>query len=93
MNTILGNAFPEDKIMGEEDSGDLRDGKHAALKDRVVELANQALTAELSPGESEKWGIGPGKELTADALLDTIDRGNYEGGRTGSEHRPVCYSP
>lgn len=85
VNTILANAFPGDKIVGEEDSADLRTGKHSELKDRVVQLANQALTADLVLGDNEQWGIGPGKERTADELLDAIDRGNYGGGRTGRE--------
>lgn len=85
MNTILANAFPDDKIVGEEDSADLRTGKHSELKDRVVQLANEALSADLVLGDNEQWGIGPGKERTTDELLDAIDRGNYGGGRTGRE--------
>ncbi|KAI5836594.1 carbohydrate phosphatase, partial [Schizophyllum commune H4-8] len=54
-----------------------------ALKDRIVELANEALTADLALGDKEQWGIGPGKARTPDQLLDAIDRGNYDGGRTG----------
>uniref|UniRef100_D8QMG5 3'(2'),5'-bisphosphate nucleotidase n=2 Tax=Schizophyllum commune (strain H4-8 / FGSC 9210) TaxID=578458 RepID=D8QMG5_SCHCM len=83
--TMLANAFPDDLIVGEEDSADLRQDTAAsrALKDRIVELANEALTADLALGDKEQWGIGPGKARTPDQLLDAIDRGNYDGGRTG----------
>ena len=53
------------------------------MKDRIVQLANEALTRELGVGDVEQWGIGPGKELSAEQLLDAIDLGNYGGGRTG----------
>jgi 3'(2'), 5'-bisphosphate nucleotidase len=81
----LNNAFPTDPIIGEEDSADLRkdDAATVTLRQRVIELANQALTAELVLGDQEQWGIGPGKERTEEQLLEAIDRGNYNGGRTG----------
>ena len=87
---MLANAFPDDLIVGEEDSADLRQDTDAsrALKDRIVELANEALTADLALGDKEQWGIGPGKARTPDQLLDAIDRGNYDGGRTGRAWRP-----
>jgi 3'(2'), 5'-bisphosphate nucleotidase len=55
------------------------------LKDRIIELANEALTAELGLGDSTTWGIGPGQEKSAEELLDAIDRGNHPGGREGRE--------
>ncbi|PCH34604.1 3(2),5-bisphosphate nucleotidase HAL2 [Wolfiporia cocos MD-104 SS10] len=82
VNTMLGRAFPDDPIVGEEDSADLRDPSGAALRDRVVALANEALTAPLEAHEKAEWGIG-GRALTADELLAAIDRGNHAGGRTG----------
>ncbi|EPQ53134.1 3 2 5-bisphosphate nucleotidase HAL2 [Gloeophyllum trabeum ATCC 11539] len=83
VNTILGRAFPDDPIVGEEDANDLRVESGATLKNRIVELANETLTAELGIGEMAEWGLGPGQSRTADELLDAIDRGTYEGGRTG----------
>ena len=85
INTILNRTFPDDPIVGEEDAADLREESGKALRDRIVELANETLTAELQPGEKEEWGLGPNHARTADQLLDAIDRGNYEGGRTGRE--------
>ncbi|KAI5121485.1 hypothetical protein M0805_003940 [Coniferiporia weirii] len=83
VNTILANAFPEDKIVGEEDSADLRVETNSVLRDRVVELANQALSSDLVHGDNVQWGIGPGKQRTTEELLNVIDRGNHGGGKTG----------
>ncbi|EFI28714.1 3',5'-bisphosphate nucleotidase [Coprinopsis cinerea okayama7 len=83
ISTILHNAFPNDPIVGEEDASDLRVESGKAMKDRIVALANEALTAPLTQGEDPAWGVGPGKERTADQILEAIDRGNYPGGSTG----------
>ncbi|KZT30246.1 3(2),5-bisphosphate nucleotidase HAL2 [Neolentinus lepideus HHB14362 ss-1] len=83
VNTILGRAFPDDPIVGEEDAADLRIESGTVLKNRIVELANEALTSELGIGEKAEWGLGPGQSRTPDELLDAIDRGTYGGGRTG----------
>ncbi|OBZ73069.1 3'(2'),5'-bisphosphate nucleotidase [Grifola frondosa] len=83
INTVLGRTFPSDPIVGEEDATDLRTPSGTVLRNRIVELANETLTAELQPGEKEEWGLGPNHSRTADELLDAIDRGNYNGGRTG----------
>lgn len=53
------------------------------MKDRIVELANEALTYELGLGDNCSWEIGPGQQKSDAELLDAIDRGNYEGGRIG----------
>ena len=55
------------------------------MRDRIIELANEALTAELGLGDSATWGIGPGQVKSAEELLDAIDRGNHPGGRDGRE--------
>ncbi|TBU39313.1 3(2),5-bisphosphate nucleotidase HAL2 [Dichomitus squalens] len=83
INTILDRTFPDDPIVGEEDATDLRIESGRALRDRIVELANDTLSADLQPGEKEEWGLGPNHGRTVDQLLDAIDRGNYDGGRTG----------
>lgn len=70
--------------MGEEDASDLRKETNSTLRNRVVELANEALTGELGLGDNPQWGIGPGKQRTAEELLSAIDLGNSEGGKTGS---------
>ncbi|KDQ58038.1 hypothetical protein JAAARDRAFT_34853 [Jaapia argillacea MUCL 33604] len=83
INTILGRAFPDDPIVGEEDAADLRVESGTALKNRIVELANETLVADLGIGEMAEWGLGPGQERIPEELLDAIDRGTYGGGRTG----------
>ncbi|KAF8634519.1 hypothetical protein AX17_004192 [Amanita inopinata Kibby_2008] len=83
LGSMLGCAFPDDPIVGEEDASDLRVESGAALRERIVALANDALTAELEIGDNVGWGIGPGRERSASEILDAIDRGNHAGGRTG----------
>lgn len=83
VSSMLHRAFPGDLIVGEEDAADLRVDSGIELRDRIVELANEALTAELGLGDVAGWGIGPGQEKTTEELLDAIDRGNHTGGRTG----------
>lgn len=89
INTILGQTFPSDSIVGEEDAADLRDASKPAVKllrDRIHELANEALNPPPRPWEKADWGIG--KSKTVDELLDSIDRGTSAGGRTGSKFAP-----
>ncbi|KAF5319388.1 hypothetical protein D9619_008522 [Psilocybe cf. subviscida] len=83
ISSILQRAFPEDPIVGEEDASDLRVESGREIKERIVDLANEALTLDLAIGDSETWGIGPGQQKSAEEILDAIDRGNFEGGNTG----------
>ncbi|KAK7696506.1 hypothetical protein QCA50_001164 [Cerrena zonata] len=83
INTVLSRTFPDDPIVGEEDAADLRLESASTLRSRIVELANEALTADLRAGEQPTWGLGPDSAQTVEELLSTIDRGNYAGGRSG----------
>lgn len=83
VNTILGRAFPTDPIVGEEDADELRQESGDALRNRIVTLANEALTADLGTDEAADWGLGPGQTRTLKQLLDAIDRGSDQGGRIG----------
>ncbi|CAO3631554.1 unnamed protein product [Cunninghamella blakesleeana] len=69
VNTYLEKAFPEDPIVGEEDSKDLRGEEGRILREKVFSLTNGVLN------DNEK--------LTEDQILKAIDRGNYEGGSQG----------
>ncbi|EEB98124.1 hypothetical protein MPER_02424, partial [Moniliophthora perniciosa FA553] len=71
-------------------AAELRAESGATLRDRIVELTNEALTRELGEGDYAEWGIGPGKAKSTEELLDAIDRGNHTGGRTG---RMWCIDP
>ncbi|KAI9457230.1 3',5'-bisphosphate nucleotidase [Lactarius psammicola] len=85
INTVLSHAFPDDAIVGEEDSADLRAAtpESDALRTRVVELADDVLAQPPRDhaGERAEWGLG--RRWGADALLGAIDRGCHVGGRTG----------
>jgi len=81
VNTILAHAFPDDPIVGEEDASDLRKPEGALLRERIVELANEALTGIVADKENINWGLG--KVRSSHELLDAIDRGNYAGGPIG----------
>lgn len=93
ISTMLHHAFPADPIVGEEDAAELREESGAGMRDRIVALANEALTADLGLGDNAEWGIGPGQEKTADQLLDAIDRGNHPGGSTGRKHLRHIHPP
>lgn len=89
INVILQRAFPNDPIVGEEDTATLRGSASASpatqlLRDRITSLANEALQEELRTGDQESWGIGPGApKRSTEELLDAIDRGNHPGGPKG----------
>ena len=90
INTILTHAFPADPIVGEEDAADLR--TNAPLRERVTQLANDALAAPALAGAGEKMDWGLGQRWGAEELLQAIDRGSYEGGRTGRTSLPLLLS-
>ncbi|KAF9220633.1 3(2),5-bisphosphate nucleotidase HAL2 [Gyrodon lividus] len=83
VNTILSRAFPADPIVGEEDADEVRQESGEILRNRIIELANETLTADLGPGEMAEWGLGPGQERSPEELMDAIDRGSDQGGRVG----------
>jgi 3'(2'), 5'-bisphosphate nucleotidase len=86
VNIVLGAHFPDDKIVGEEDAAELRKPESAALREQVVQLANEALSGseQECPAQdsANKWGAEP---LSEEKILAAIDRGNHEGGATGRE--------
>ncbi|KAK9729550.1 3'(2'),5'-bisphosphate nucleotidase [Basidiobolus ranarum] len=67
VNTILAKSFPNDPIVGEEDSKDLHGEDAANMREKIYDLANSVLE------ESQ----------TIKELLDAIDRGCYSGGSKG----------
>ncbi|CDS82094.1 probable MET22-protein ser/thr phosphatase [Sporisorium scitamineum] len=90
VNAILGSHFPEDPIVGEEDSKDLQKPESESLRKQILALANEALknpaqecpaVAEAeSKANAQAWGE---RELTEQELLAVIDRGSAEGGAQG----------
>ncbi|KAF9231949.1 hypothetical protein BU15DRAFT_90782 [Melanogaster broomeanus] len=71
VNMIHRHAIPADPIIGKEDACELCQASGETLRD--LELANDALTAEL----------GIGEEWTPVELMDAIDRSSDQGGRVG----------
>lgn len=89
IGSILARVFPDDPIVGEEDTAVLRSDTASSetqlLRERITLLANDALQEPLRPGDNEAWGIGPNiAQRTTEELLDAIDRGNHPGGPKGS---------
>ncbi|KAI7897916.1 3',5'-bisphosphate nucleotidase [Cokeromyces recurvatus] len=69
VNTYLTKHFPNDPIVGEEDSKDLQGDAGKILREKVFSLTNGVLN------ENEK--------LSEQQILEAIDRGNYAGGSQG----------
>ncbi|KAI9322705.1 3',5'-bisphosphate nucleotidase [Dichotomocladium elegans] len=69
INTYLHKAFPEDPIIGEEDSKDLRGDVGKVLREKVHALTNGVLSDN--------------EQLSEEEILAAIDRGNYAGGSRG----------
>ncbi|WWD17210.1 3'(2'),5'-bisphosphate nucleotidase [Kwoniella shandongensis] len=65
--------FPQDPIIGEEDTSELR--VNAPLREKVIGLVNGGFEKE------EGWGKD--KHYTEEEILDAIDKGNAEGGSKG----------
>ncbi|GAK63498.1 3(2),5-bisphosphate nucleotidase HAL2 [Moesziomyces antarcticus] len=93
VNAILGSHFPDDPIVGEEDSKDLQKPESESLRNQIFALANEALknsaaecpaVAEAEASASKSSALAGGdRELTEQELLAAIDRGCAEGGDKG----------
>lgn len=81
--SILGNAFPDDPIVGEEDAAELRKSENKELLHHITNLVNEGLTDDRLHYEKEEWGIGEGYDISPREVRDVIDRGNHEGGNVG----------
>ncbi|MCB1181922.1 3'(2'),5'-bisphosphate nucleotidase [bacterium] len=81
---ILGQAFPDDPVIGEEDAAALRDPAHAALRDRVVGLV-ATQTGDADAARVLTWiDRGDAKEASPRFwTLDPIDgtKGFLRGGQ------------
>jgi 3'(2'), 5'-bisphosphate nucleotidase len=55
---MLSRTFPQDPIAGEESSAAVREASSKETLDRIIELASEALTADLGLGDDSTWGIG-----------------------------------
>ncbi|BGP27536.1 3'(2'),5'-bisphosphate nucleotidase [Rhodotorula toruloides] len=85
VSSLLALHFPTDRIIGEEDSSDLRQPSQSAIKDQIVRLASEAMGESLPLEEEERaWqGVKASSPKTEQDWLAAIDRGNSEGGAKG----------
>lgn len=70
VNEVLSKHFPDDGIVGEEDSNDLQGESGAEMRGKVSQLVNDALLAH----DQVK------APLSDTQLLNAIDLGSYAGG-------------
>ncbi|KAA1103693.1 hypothetical protein PGTUg99_005150 [Puccinia graminis f. sp. tritici] len=90
LNFILSKYFPDDEIVGEEDSSELlktTDKKHLQ---QIIDFTNEGLKEDrLSiPTDEEKWSkFRSQPALTEDELVKLIDLGKSAGGKPGENRR------
>jgi len=76
INAALQHNFPDDEIVAEEEAKDLRENER--VRNTVWELVQAAKLSDSSAEEELGGGI-----KSADAMLDTIDKGDSKGGSKG----------
>ncbi|KAI3623863.1 hypothetical protein CBS14141_003562 [Malassezia furfur] len=72
VNEVLSHHFPDDGIVGEEDSADLQGEQGADLRGKVSHLVNESL---LQHGQTKT-------PLSDTQLLNAIDLGSFPGGKS-----------
>lgn len=72
----LQHNFPKDEIVAEEEAKDLRE--NSQLRDTVWDLVKNTTLADAASEKELGGSLG-----SADALLDTIDKGDSKGGSSG----------
>jgi 3'(2'), 5'-bisphosphate nucleotidase len=77
VNAVLRSAFPQDPIVGEESSEELRG--NSVLREKVWRLVSSTLE-ETSPDDLASVG---GKIETPDDMMNLIDKGDSQGGSVG----------
>ncbi|PLW56474.1 hypothetical protein PCANC_04806 [Puccinia coronata f. sp. avenae] len=90
VNFILSKYFPNDEIVGEEDSSELLNTTDKKYLEQIVNFTNQALTEDrLSTGDDEKeWAeFRNQSKLSQDDLVKLIDLGNSMGGKRAGNRR------
>ncbi|KAJ2033718.1 3'(2'),5'-bisphosphate nucleotidase [Coemansia sp. S3946] len=75
VNHILERHFPDDPVVGEEDSKDLQGEDGRVLREKVTELVN-ATTGDAMSSDEASYPMRPD-------ILRAIDRGQYAGGPQG----------
>lgn len=83
VSSVLFSHFPDDLIVGEEDSSELNTPENRATKAAIVRLANEAMSEELPATEEGEWAGVKSVARGEKEWLAIIDRGNSEGGASG----------
>lgn len=84
VSSLLFTHFPQDQIVGEEDSSDLQKPEQATVKAQIVRLAGEAMSESLPLSEEEAaWTEVKKVERGEKEWLELIDRGNSNGGPEG----------
>lgn len=96
VSTLLLAHFPTDKIVGEEDSGELQTPANLVTKNQIVRLCNEALGEKLAGSEESEWdnvkqAVSTRGGWGEKEWLGIIDEGNSEGGPLGRTlSSPAC---
>ncbi|BGP58159.1 hypothetical protein JCM8202_002542 [Rhodotorula sphaerocarpa] len=84
VSSLLFHHFPQDQIVGEEDSSELQKPEQSAVKDQIVRLASEAMSESLPlAAEEAEWTEVKRAARGEREWLDLIDRGNSNGGKDG----------
>ncbi|KAK4046133.1 3'(2'),5'-bisphosphate nucleotidase [Microbotryomycetes sp. JL201] len=83
VSSLLFAHFPQDEIVGEEDSSELQSPENAQTKTQIMRLANEAMNEALDgQAEETEWHAVKQVKRSEKEWLEIIDRGNSTGGKT-----------
>ena len=86
VSTILAKHFPEIPLIGEEDAKDLNDADQHSVRDKIVELANGAVSGSFGTEADQAVWDALGREArSTEQWLEAIDRGNAQYSSKGRE--------
>ncbi|KAM0785991.1 hypothetical protein ACM66B_006809 [Microbotryomycetes sp. NB124-2] len=84
VSSLVFAHFPQDQIVGEEDSSELQSPENAQTKTQIMRLANEAMEEALDGrAEEQEWQAVKQVKRSEKEWLEVIDRGNSTGGKTG----------
>lgn len=84
VSALIFTQFPEDELVGEEDSSELDSDANKEVKRQIVRLSNEAMSETIPDGEHVWEGV---KKVTRGEKdwMAVIDKGNSQGGPKGRE--------
>lgn len=87
VSTLIGKSFPDYPLIGEEDATDLKTEEQASVREKIVELANKALSENSGTSQDQAvWNIVGKEPLPTETWLDAIDRGNAKYSNKGRKY-------